>query len=144
MSILGSVADKVRTRTTRSVKLNHPEMVELDVVYRAPVDRAEIMRIKKKADAQKESGDFDAALLAACCLEIHEYGQPLADDEGNFLTFRDPAVLEAFSSVSARDAVRAFYGSDGFVSATAARLMEVAGWGGSDEVVVDEDPTLPS
>lgn len=144
MSILGSVAAKVRARTTKTVKLTHPELVELDVIYRAPTDRSEIMRIKKKADAQKESGDFDAALLAACCQEIHEYGQPLADDDGNLLTFRDPAIHDAFSATSARDAVRAFYGSDGFVSATAARLMEAAGWGATDEVVMDEDPTSPS
>lgn len=145
MSILDSVAAKVRARTSKPVTLGHPEIVELSVVYRTPTDRTEIQRIKRRADAQKDAGDFDASLLAACCEEITEFGQAVVDDAGIPVTFRDKAMQDKLGVASAREAVRTFYGSDGYVSSTAARLMEAAGWGAFDEVVIDEvDPTSTS
>jgi hypothetical protein len=145
MSILDSVAAKVRARTSKPVTLGHPEILELSVVYRTPTDRTEIQKIKRRADAQKDAGDFDASLLAACCEEISEYGQTVTDDEGQPVTFRDKSLQDKLGAASARDAVRTFYGSDGYVSSTAARLMEAAGWGAFDEVVIEEqDPTSSS
>lgn len=142
MSILDSVAAKVRARTSKPVTLAHPEIVELSVVYRTPTDRTEIQKIKKRADAQKDAGDFDASLLAACCEEILEYGESVVDSDGTPVTFREKALQDKLGALSARDAVRTFYGSDGYVSSTAARLMEAAGWGSLDDVVVEElDPT---
>jgi hypothetical protein len=144
MSILDSVAAKVRARTSKPATLGHPEILELSVVFRTPTDRTEIQRIKRRADAQKDAGDFDASLLAACCEEITEYGETVVDDEGAPVTFRDKSFQDKLGATSARDAVRTFYGSDGYVSSTAARLMEAAGWGAFDEVVIEEDPTLSS
>lgn len=141
MSILDSVAAKVRARTTKTVTIGHPEIVELSVTFRSPTDRAEIEKLKKRADAQKDRGDFDAALLAACAIEITEFGQPVLDEDLNPATFRDKVFQDRLGAATARDAVRDFYGSDGYVSMTARRLMESAGWFAEDEVFVDEDPT---
>jgi hypothetical protein len=141
MTILKSVAARVREATAKPVKLVHPTEPSLCVIYRAPTDRTEIARLKKKSEAQKEGGDFDAALLASTCVEIRQYDEAITDDDGALLTFRDKAVQEDFDAFSAKDAVRNFYGSDGYVSATALALMEAAGWG-TDEIVADtDDPT---
>jgi hypothetical protein len=144
MSIGEEVRRDVATRTRRTVEITHPEIPAYAITYRVPTDRSEIAPILKRAEMnKKEAGLADASILNVCCVEIKRYGELVADDEGNALTFRDKTFQEWVGALSGRDAVRALYGSDGYVTTIANRLLEEAGYGKDDEVLV-EDPTSQS
>jgi hypothetical protein len=141
MNIGEEIRKEIATRQRRTVEITHPEVGAYTIVYRVPVDRSEVAPILKRAEMnKKEAGLADASILALCCVEIKRYGQTVADDEGNPLTFRDKQFQEWVNATSARDAARHLYGSDGFVTTIANRLLEEAGYGKDDEVLV-EDPT---
>lgn len=144
MSIFKEVSARVRDELAKPVTLRHPTFPSITMVFRSPTDRGEIRRLMKKAESQREGGDFDAALLAACNTEIRQYGETQVDESGDPLTFRSRQAQEEQGVQSAREAVRKFIGSDGHVSALAKELMAAAGWG--DEGVAaeeadDDDPT---
>jgi hypothetical protein len=144
MSIGEEIRREIASRQRRTVEITHPEVVQYAITYRVPTDRSEVAGIFKRAEMnKKEAGLADASILALCCLEIRRYGELVADDEGNPLTFRDKQLQEWVGAVSARDAARALYGSDGYVTTVASRLLEEAGYGKDDEVLV-EDPTSSS
>jgi hypothetical protein len=144
MNIGEEIRREIATRTRRTVEITHPEVGAYTIVYRVPTDRSEVAPILKRAEMnKKEAGLADASILALCCVEIKRYGVTVADDEGNPLTFRDKQFQDWVDATSARDAARNLYGSDGFVTTIANRLLEEAGYGGDDEVLV-EDPTSPS
>lgn len=144
MNIGEEIRREIATRTRRTVEITHPEVGAYTIVYRVPTDRSEVAPILKRAEMnKKEAGLADASILALCCVEIKRYGVIVADDEGNPLTFRDKQFQDWVDATSARDAARNLYGSDGFVTTIANRLLEEAGYGKDDEVLV-EDPTSPS
>ena len=131
----------IASRTRRTVEITHPEMPAYAVVYRVPTDRSEIAGIFKRAEMNKKEASLaDASILALCCLEIKRNGVTVTDDEDNPVTFRDKVFQEWVGAASARDAARALYGSDGYVTTVATRLLDEAGYGKDDEVIV-EDPT---
>ena len=144
MTIGEDIRREIATRLRRTVEITHPEIPAYTIVYRVPTDRSEVAPILKRAEMnKKESGLADASILALCCVEIKRYAETVADDEANPLTFRDKVFQEWVGAASSRDAVRALYGSDGYVTTVANRLLEEAGYGKDDEVLV-EDPTSPS
>lgn len=144
MSIGEEIRRDIASRTRRTVEITHPEVPAYTVTYRVPTDRSEVAPILKRAEMnKKEAGLADASILALCCLEIRRYGEIVADEEGNALTFRDKTLQEWVGAASSRDAARALYGSDGYVTTVANRLLEEAGYGKDDEVLV-EDPTSRS
>lgn len=144
MSIGEEIRREIASRQRRTVEITHPEVVQYAITYRVPTDRSEVAGIFKRAEMnKKEAGLADASILALCCLEIRRYGTLVADDEGNPLTFRDKQLQDWVGATSARDAARALYGSDGYVTTVASRLLEEAGYGKDDEVLV-EDPTSSS
>ena len=141
MNIGEEIRREIATRQQRTVEITHPELPQYAITYRVPTDRSEVAAIFKRAELNKKEASLaDASILALCCLEIKRYGTLVADDEGNPLTFRDKQLQEWVGAPSARDAARALYGSDGYVTTVAGRLLEEAGYGKSDEVLV-EDPT---
>ena len=144
MSIGEEIRREIATRQQRTVEITHPEVLQYRITYRVPTDRSEVAAIFKRAEMNKKEASLaDAAVLALCCLEIKRNGTTVADDEGNALTFRDKQFQEWVGATSARDAARALYGSDGYVTTVAGRLLEEAGYGKDDEVIV-EDPTSSS
>ena len=144
MSIGEDIRRDIATRQRRPVEITHPEVGAYTITYRVPTDRSEVAPILKRAEMnKKEAGLADASILALCCLEIRRLGELVADDEGNPLTFRDKQLQEWVGAPSSRDAVRTLYGSDGYVTTVANRLLEEAGYGKDDEVLV-EDPTSQS
>jgi hypothetical protein len=144
MSIGEDIRRDIAKRQRRTVEITHPEVGAYTITYRVPTDRSEVAPILKRAEMnKKEAGLADASILALCCMEIRRLGELVADDEGNPLTFRDKQLQEWVGATSSRDAVRALYGSDGYVTTVANRLLEEAGYGKDDEVLV-EDPTSPS
>ena len=144
MSIGEEIRREIATRQQRTVEITHPELVAYTITYRVPTDRSEVAAIFKRAEMNKKEASLaDASILALCCLEIKRHGTLVTDDDGNPVTFRDKMLQEWVGALSARDAVRALYGSDGYVTTVAARLLEEAGYGSDDEVLV-EDPTSPS
>ena len=144
MSIGEEIRREIATRQQRTVEITHPEVLQYRITYRVPTDRSEVAAIFKRAEMnKKEAGLADAAVLALCCLEIKRNGVTVVDDEGNPLTFRDKQLQDWVGAASSRDAARALYGSDGYVTTVAGRLLEEAGYGKDDEVIV-EDPTSQS
>ena len=144
MSIGEEIRREIATRQQRTVEITHPEVLQYRITYRVPTDRSEVAAIFKRAEMnKKEAGLADAAVLALCCLEIKRNGVTVVDDEGNPLTFRDKQLQDWVGATSSRDAARALYGSDGYVTTVAGRLLEEAGYGKDDEVIV-EDPTSQS
>jgi hypothetical protein len=144
MSIGEEIRREIATRQRRTVEITHPDVVAYTITYRVPTDRSEVAAIFKRAEMNKKEASLaDASILALCCLEIKRHGTLVTDDDGNPVTFRDKMLQEWVGALSARDAVRALYGSDGYVTTVAARLLEEAGYGNDDEVLV-EDPTSPS
>ncbi len=144
MNIGEEIKRDIATRTRRTVEITHPEVGAYSIVYRVPTDRSEVAPILKRAEMnKKEAGLADASILALCCVEIKRYGESVTNDDGDLLTFRDKTFQEWVGASSARDAVRALYGSDGYVTTIANRLLEEAGYGKDDEVLV-EDPTSQS
>lgn len=144
MTIGEEIRREIANRTRRTVEITHPELISYSIIYRVPTDRSEVAPILKRAEMnKKEAGLADASILALCCVEIKRHGELVADDEGNPLTFRDKTFQDWVGAASSRDAVRALYGSDGFVTTVANRLLEEAGYGKDDEVLV-EDPTSSS
>ena len=144
MNIGEEIRRDIAKRQRRTVEITHPEVGSYTVTYRVPTDRSEVAPILKRAEMnKKEAGLADASILALCCMEIKRLGELVADDEGNPLTFRDKQLQDWVGATSSRDAVRALYGSDGYVTTVANRLLEEAGYGKDDEVLV-EDPTLQS
>jgi hypothetical protein len=144
MNIGEEIRREIATRQRRTVEITHPDVVAYTITYRVPTDRSEVAAIFKRAEMNKKEASLaDASILALCCLEIKRHGTLVTDDDGNPVTFRDKMLQEWVGALSARDAVRALYGSDGYVTTVAARLLEEAGYGNDDEVLV-EDPTSPS
>lgn len=143
MSIGEEIRREIAQRQQRTVEVVHPEVPAYTVIYRVPTDKTEVDELARRATAAKNGGNFDASLLAACCERIFRFGELVADDDGSPLTFRDRKLQEWLDVTSARDAARKLYGSDGYVTSIARRLADEAGYGASDEVMVD-DPTLPS
>lgn len=144
MTIGEEIRRDIAKRTRRTVEITHPEVPGYTVTYRVPTDRSEVAPILKRAEMnKKEAGLADASILALCCVEIKRYGEVVADEEGNPLTFRDKTFQDWVSASSSRDAARTLYGSDGYVTTVANRLLEEAGYGKDDEVLV-EDPTSQS
>jgi hypothetical protein len=144
MSIGEDIRRDIATRQRRTVEITHPEVGAYTITYRVPTDRSEVAPILKRAEMnKKEAGLADASILALCCLEIRRLGELVADEDGNPVTFRDKQLQEWVGAASSRDAVRALYGSDGYVTTVANRLLEEAGYGKDDEVLV-EDPTSQS
>jgi hypothetical protein len=144
MNIGEEIRRDIAKRQRRTVEITHPEVGSYTVTYRVPTDRSEVAPILKRAEMnKKEAGLADASILALCCMEIKRLGELVADDEGNPLTFRDKQLQDWVGATSSRDAVRALYGSDGYVTTVANRLLEEAGYGKDDEVLV-EDPTSQS
>jgi hypothetical protein len=144
MNIGEEIRRDIANRTRRTVEVTHPETPAYSVVYRVPTDRSEVAPILKRAEMnKKEAGLADASILALCCVEIKRYGETVTDDDGNPVTFRDKMFQDWVAAPSSRDAVRNLYGSDGYVTTIANRLLEEAGYGKDDEVLV-EDPTSPS
>ena len=134
----------IASRTRRTVEITHPEMPAYAVVYRVPTDRSESAGIFKRAEMNKKEASLaDASILALCCMEIKRNGVTVTDDEDNPVTFRDKTFQEWVGASSSRDAARALYGSDGYVTTVATRLLDEAGYGKDDEVIV-EDPTSQS
>lgn len=141
MTIGEEIKRDIASRTRKTVEIIHPEVPIYAVIYRVPTDRSEIAGIFKRAEMnKKEASLVDAAILALCCLEIKRHDVTVTDDDGNPLTFRDKTFQEWVGASSARDAARALYGSDGYVTTVATRLLDEAGYGKDDEVIV-EDPT---
>jgi hypothetical protein len=144
MNIGEEIRREIANRQRRTVEVTHPELPSYAITYRVPTDRSEVAGIFKRAEMnKKEAGLADASILALCCLEIRRHGELVADEEGNPLTFRDKQLQDWVGATSARDAARALYGSDGYVTTVASRLLEEAGYGKDDEVLV-EDPTSSS
>lgn len=144
MNIGEEIRRDIAQRTRRTVEITHPEVPTYSIVYRVPTDRSEVAPILKRAEMnKKEAGLADASILALCCVEIKRLGETVTDDEGNPLTFRDKTFQDWVGASSSRDAARALYGSDGYVTTIANRLLEEAGYGKDDEVLV-EDPTSQS
>ena len=140
-SIGEEIKRDIASRTRKTVEIIHPEVPTYAVVYRVPTDRSEVAQIFKRAEMNKKEASLaDASILALCCLEIKRHGVTVTDDEDNPLTFRDKTFQEWVGANSARDAARALYGSDGYVTTIATRLLDEAGYGKDDEVIV-EDPT---
>lgn len=140
VSILKGMRADVLADLAKPVWLVHPTKSEFRVAFRRPTDYSEVAKLRRKAQAQKDEGNFEAALVAACCEQIKKYDLVAIDDDGNFLTFRDKEIQDDLGALSAKEAVRAFYGSDGYVNQVALQLLAEAGWG-SDDVVPEEDPT---
>jgi len=141
MSIGEEIRREIASRTQRTVEITHPEVLAYSITYRVPTDRSEVAGIFKRAEMNKKEASLaDASILVLCCLEIKRNGVTVTDDDGNLLTFRDKVFQDWVGAASGRDAVRNLYGSDGYVTTVAARLLEEAGYGSDDEVIV-EDPT---
>lgn len=144
MSIGDEIRREIAGRTRRTVEITHPEVPDYSITYRVPTDRSEISGIFKRAEMNKKEASLaDASILALCCQEIRRFTTLVADEDGNPITFRDKTFQEWVGATSARDAARILYGSDGYVSTVAGRLLEEAGYGKDDEVIV-EDPTSSS
>jgi hypothetical protein len=144
MTIGEEIRREIATRTRKTVEITHPEVISYSIIYRVPTDRSEVAPIFKRAEMSKKDASLvDASILALCCEEIKRHGTTVVDDEGNPLTFRDKVFQEWVGALTARDAARALYGSDGYVTTVAGRLLEEAGYGKDDDVIV-EDPTSQS
>lgn len=146
-SIRDLIRESIASRQRRSVELTHPDVPEWTVTYRVPTSRSEVSKLFERTDAKakraKEPTEFDAALLALCCEQIHYNGILVTDeDTGTALTFRDKEFWDMVDATSNVDAVRKTYGSDGYVTAVHQRLLEAAGYGTDGDMIV-EDPTGP-
>jgi len=140
-SIGEEIRREIASRTRRTVEVTHPELPSYSITYRVPTDRSEVAGIFKRAEMNKKEASLaDASILAVCCLEIKRNGVTVCDDEGNPVTFRDKVFQDWVNAPTQREAVRALYGSDGYVTTVATRLLDEAGYGKDEEVIV-EDPT---
>lgn len=139
-AIIDGIKKRAAERRTRTVRLTNPEDAAQVFFVRVPADGVEVDRLRtaaEKADKGRAVNvHFSRALLAQFTERIEEGGVPLEID-GDVVTFRDPALWGALEVSSAKDAVVEVIGSDGIITALAAKLLEEAGYG-SAEV---EDPT---
>lgn len=84
------------------------------------------------------------ALLATTCLEIWEDGKTVLDDNGDPVTFRDPALLAEAGVATASEAVAKLIGIDGDVMALGNYLLKESGFDATGARVVEgegPDPT---
>lgn len=148
-----SLADRIRadlaTRKRKVVEVVHPDAPAWRAFFRLPTDRTEVADLTRRAEQavkRKQPYFLDAAILAKFNESIEFDGEQLLDDAGEPMTFRSEGLFELLGgAVSASDAVRKVYGSDGIVSAVTEQLMKAAGYDTADEVQIDaegdEDPT---
>jgi rhodanese-related sulfurtransferase len=133
-------------RRRRVVKITHPDLVQWEVAYRLPTDRGDLepyFQRAERAAKRKQPYSFDAAVLAALCEGLWFMGEPVEGEDGNPVTFRDPAFLDLVEAGTPSDAVRSVYGSDGVVSQVAKQLLREAGFDDDAEVQAEDigDPT---
>ena len=146
-SLADRIAADLAARRRKVIEVVHPDVPKWKATYRLPADRAELapfFQRAEKAAKRKASYSFDAAVLATFNESLTFMGEPLEDEAGTVLTFRDRAVMALLdSATSPSEAVRVLYGSDGIVAAVAEQLLNAAGYGTGDDVQVDdvEDPS---
>jgi hypothetical protein len=145
-SIAAAIRADLAARGRKVERITHPDAPKWTVTYRLPTDRAELAPFfarQERAEKRKQEYHFDAAVLATFCESIEFLGSPPVG--AGPCTFRDTELVELLGAASPTGAVRAMYASDGIVSSIAARLISAAGYGTTDELLVDdaEDPSLP-
>ena len=131
-------------RRSRVVSITHPAVPEWTVSYRVPTDRAEVKRLlaaSEAAEKARQEPTFAPALVASTCVEVRFAGQGLlVGDDGAPLTWRDEAMWQLVGATGVVDCVRQAYG-DGPTASISKRLLDEAGYGDSDEVLVEDPPT---
>lgn len=140
-TVKDAIQAALAARNARTVRLVHPTAPEWTAVYRVPVDRAEVKRLLDASEKRAKGSEvtFDPALLASTCVRVEFAGTGLLTDaDGTPLTWRDQEMWDLVGGTGAIDTVRRAYG-DGVVAALAKRLLDEAGYGSDDEVIV-EDP----
>lgn len=141
-TVRDAIQAAIAARNARTVRVVHPAAPEWTVDYRVPVDRVEVRRLlaaSEAAEKAKRDATFDPALVAQMCVEVRFAGEGvLTGDNGQPLTWRDEAMWSLVGASGLVDCVRVAYG-DGVVASIAKRLLDEAGYGSDDEVIV-EDP----
>lgn len=135
---------RIAARKRKLWPSEHPEEPGWKLVYRLPTDREQLSPIYARAEKYEKAKlpfHMDATVLATFSVEIWELGERWESD-GVPLTFRDREVMELLGAANPSEAVRALYGSDGFVSTVAEQLLDKAGYGSKANVDADdEDPS---
>jgi hypothetical protein len=145
-SIAAAIRADLAARNRQVERITHPDAPKWTVTYRLPTDRTELAPFfarQEKAEKRRQEYHFDAAVLATFAESILFLDAPPVG--AGPCTFRDSEVIELLGATSPTGAVRAMYASDGIVSSIAARLISAAGYGSTDELLVDDapDPSRP-
>ena len=135
-----------KAAAAKSVELRHDAVPELTITCRVPSDGEEIADLAQRAEKRAKGNGttsvwFNRLVLARFTTAIEWHGERLEDEDGTPLTFASRAVQELVDAPDAGNAVAEIYGSDAYIGALAAQLMEQAGFGNNEAVEVVEDPT---
>lgn len=145
-----SIGDRIKAelaaRKVREIVLSHVDAPEWKITCRVPTDGFELDELQERATGKtKGSGTgsntrFARALLATMCESIAFWDEPVTDDAGLALTFRDKAFQDIVSASSATEAVSKSFGSDTVIAALSNRLIAECGLDAQNDVEVDPTP----
>ena len=120
----------------------------LKVRFNCNIESKDLQRLSKKAkipNAKTATLEESIDELKLSCLIIANYSEAIIKDDvevigedGNVYNFKHPELLEMVHAESAADAVKKFYGVDGYILQTAQKLIASSGFD-PDTIEADEE-----
>lgn len=144
-NILAKLREEVSKKIERpEIEIRVPERPAISIVFSPNLTQNQINAWRRTAGDNSKAGmdatKFACLVVGHSCRGLVIDGEDVLNDEGAPLTFASPEVLEMLDVTRPiPDGIKAMYGLDPHIEATALAIMEAAGYSDSVETV---DPTV--
>ena len=143
-NVLAKLREEVSKKIERpEIEIRVPERPSISVVFSPNVTQAQINAWRRNSGDNTKAGmdatKFACLVIGNTCRGILVDDVEVFNEDGAPLTFASPEILEMLEvSRPIPDGIKAMYGLDPHIEATALAIMEAAGYNDSVETV---DPT---
>ena len=147
-TVLDSLQNELqRAIANDPITLSVPNRPNVSLVFDTNIESGKLQLWRKVCVDKQMSENFDglkfsSIVIANQCETVLFDGNPVNDDDGKRLNFRNQALLDMLSSKRAVPAVRRMYGSDGHIFIAADAILRAAGYDSDEQDQSVTDPTL--